>query len=435
MIRTPASRGETEADGAGGELDVVVIGGGLAGLAAACVAADHDARVVLVDRDHRGGRAATDDAGRFRFNRGAHALYRGGPGMAVLRQLGAEPSGARPPIRAARGRLGDATGPMLGFNLLGRRGRAQVIRTLAGALRWRPATLAETSAGAWLDDLDLRNDARLFLDMLVRTTTYAADPYRLSADAVTTYIRAGIWPGVVYPNDGWAQLVQRLMHAAKRRGVTVHTGRVLDVRAERSGVVVRTETGDALCARTAVVAAGTPDSCASLIEDRPPAWQGLGPPARIACVDLGLRRDPGVSVLISLDGPLYLSRHAPPAELASGDGAVVHVMRYLRPDEHLTRDAAQEELAAHARMAGIDVRAAEERRYLHEMTACSALPVPERGGMHGRPPVDTGLESLFVAGDWVGPTGHLAEAALASGAAAGAAAAVTSRARTRTTTS
>ena len=58
------------------------------------------------------------------------------------------------------------------------------------------------------------------------------------------------------------------------------------------------------------------------------------------------------------------------------------------------------------------------------MVACSALPVPENGGLRGRPVVTTGIPGVFVAGDSVGAVGHLADASLASGEAAGTAAAL-----------
>jgi hypothetical protein len=59
-------------------------------------------------------------------------------------------------------------------------------------------------------------------------------------------------------------------------------------------------------------------------------------------------------------------------------------------------------------------------RYLHRMVACGALPTPETGGLAGRATVaDTGLDGVLVAGDWVGGTGHLADAALVSGEEAG----------------
>jgi hypothetical protein len=54
------------------------------------------------------------------------------------------------------------------------------------------------------------------------------------------------------------------------------------------------------------------------------------------------------------------------------------------------------------------------------MVACGALPTPEGGGQRGRPDVtDTGCDGVLVAGDWVGPEGHLADAAIASGERAG----------------
>lgn len=72
--------------------------------------------------------------------------------------------------------------------------------------------------------------------------------------------------------------------------------------------------------------------------------------------------------------------------------------------------------------ADIEPDEAEEVRYLHRMVACAALPVAAAGGMQGRPGVDTGIDGVLVAGDWVGPVGHIADAALASGEAAGRAA-------------
>jgi thioredoxin reductase len=57
------------------------------------------------------------------------------------------------------------------------------------------------------------------------------------------------------------------------------------------------------------------------------------------------------------------------------------------------------------------------------MTAISALPTPETGGIPGRTPVVVAdAPGLFLAGDWVGGEGLLADASCASGACAAAAA-------------
>ncbi len=60
-------------------IGVVVVGGGLAGLAAAAYAARAGTRVILFEaREELGGRARSDEDDGFTFNQGAHALYRGG---------------------------------------------------------------------------------------------------------------------------------------------------------------------------------------------------------------------------------------------------------------------------------------------------------------------------------------------------------------------
>ena len=69
--------------------EVVVIGGGLTGLAAATFLARAGRGVTLFDKAHEvGGRALTQAKSGFRFNLGPHALYSGGPGIRILRELG-----------------------------------------------------------------------------------------------------------------------------------------------------------------------------------------------------------------------------------------------------------------------------------------------------------------------------------------------------------
>jgi len=57
-----------------------------------------------------------------------------------------------------------------------------------------------------------------------------------------------------------------------------------------------------------------------------------------------------------------------------------------------------------------------ERRFLPRMAVVSALATAADGGLSGRPDAAV-LETpgLFLAGDWVGPDGWLADSALASG--------------------
>jgi glycine/D-amino acid oxidase-like deaminating enzyme len=406
--------------------DVVVVGGGLAGLTAAATAAAAGRSVLLLDGHPGANRAGTDQVGRFRFNRGAHALYRRGVGRAVLGRLGVSVAGKLPPLRGSRGRRGDLVdrlpvGPtsLARTRLLSARAKVRVARELASAPRWRPDRLADRTAAAWFDERGLDGDERGFVEMLARTTTYVADLDRVSADLVAGQIRLGLL-GVDYLHGGWATLLDGLTRAGATRGVQRVPGAARAVVPDGGRVRVTLDGGRVVLARAVVVAAGTPDACATVLPADPPAWDALGPPVQVACLDLGLAAPPATRVLLGLDRPLYLTCHAPPAALAPPGAAVVQALRYLRSDEPAAAVDARAELEAHCRLAGIDPDGAERVRYLHRMVACGAMPVPASGGLTGRPDVaDTGLDGLFAAGDWIGSRGHLADAALASGEAAG----------------
>jgi phytoene dehydrogenase-like protein len=416
--------------------DVVVVGGGLAGLAAAATAAKADATrsVVLLDVQGGGGHAATDEVGRYRFNRGAHALYRGGPAHAVLRDLGVRVSGANPPLKGARARLGDRTGLLpLGAltlartDLLGGGDKVRLGKLLAGFSRLRAERLSGVTIADWLDDRGLDGTARGFAELLVRLTTYNADHDVISADVVIGQIQAALGKGVEYLHSGWGTMVDGLQAAARDNGARLVTGaRVTAVVPE--GRSVRIELGDdALHARRVVLAAGTPEATAGLLPDAgamPAAWQRLGPPAMTSCLDLGLRVTPEVQFLLGIDHPIYMICHAPAAAgLAPRGGATVQLLRYLAAGDDPSPAEGRAGFAEHAALAGIDVGRAEESRYLHRMAAVSAQPTPASGGLRGRPAADSaGLDNVLVAGDWVGPEGYLADASLASGAAAGRAA-------------
>jgi glycine/D-amino acid oxidase-like deaminating enzyme len=420
------------------QYDVVVAGGGLAGLTAAATAAGAGRSVLLVDTAAAGGRAATDQVGRFRFNRGAHALYRGGVGRPVLDRLGVQVRGVTPPLKDAQGRLGDKVGllpngpvSLARTSLLDGRSKFAVGRLLAGVRRWKPAALADRTAAQWFDELGVEGDARHVVAMVARLTSYVADFEVASADLVARQVQLALGEGVEYVHGGWASLTAALRASSEQRGVRAETGvpvrRVVPVEGGGAEVALGGAGADVgervVAARQVVLAAGPPAASASLLPSLPAEWSAIGPPVRIACLDVGLATVPEATVLLGLDRALYLIRHAPPAELAPAGGSVFHGMWYLRTDEDPSPAEAKAFLSEHFRVAGIEPDDAEEQRYLHRMVACGALPTPAQGGMAGRVDVtDTGHDGVLVAGDWVGPEGHLADAALASGERAGRAA-------------
>jgi phytoene dehydrogenase-like protein len=134
--------------------DVIVIGGGLAGLTAGATAARTGRRVLVLEAHQPGGRARTVERDGFVLNMGGHALYAGGPGVGVLRQLGIVPQGAPPPLARYRAVAGGRdhvlptdVASLLHTGALGRRSKLQLAKLLALLPRLKPDRYAHTSVG------------------------------------------------------------------------------------------------------------------------------------------------------------------------------------------------------------------------------------------------------------------------------------------------
>lgn len=415
--------------------DVVVVGAGLAGLAAAATAAADlhpPGRVLCLDPRAPGGRAATLDRGGFAFNQGPRALYLGGAGAGVLGRLGVAAPGDEPPLQGAQGlfagrlhRIPLGPEPLTGSTFLGPESQGRVGRLLAsleGRLDHRRGALQVQSVDQWLEDEGLSGAGADLVRALVRLSSYAADTDRYSADAaVHQLVEAS--RGVRYVDGGWSTLVRGLVAVATSRGAEMQRARVDAVEPDGDAAVVHT--GERSIAATRVIlAAGSPAACSALLPERPRAWTGLGPEPAAACLTLGLRRPPAVGVVVGVDRPLYCIRHAPPARLAPPGAAVLHTMRYLRSGERLAPAAVRAELEDLAALAGVGPGDVVVDQYLHRMPVAGPLPTPETGGLDGRPGVASArLRPVLVAGDWVGPA-LLSDAALSSGEAAGRQAAV-----------
>jgi phytoene dehydrogenase-like protein len=382
---------------------VVVIGAGLAGLTAAATAARAGKPVVVVEAHTAGGRARTDERGGYRFNQGPHALGRGGEAWRVLRDLGVPHRGHRPPLRGARvvrdGRLARPPGGTMGLLV------ARLLTT--SAAKW-----VGRSAEDWVESLgsrELSDVAR----MLVRVTTYVTDLGGTPADFAISRIKSAR-RGVSYLDEGFASLVEGLSSAASAAGTSMRAHQAaIGISAVSGGWEVALAGDEVLPAAAVVVAAGGPAAARTLLPFDP-GWPQLGPPVTAACLDLGLR-GPHPSVVIGLDQPLYLACHCPPGDLAPAGGSVVHVMRYGARDPAL--DGA--ELHRFANLAGITDDQIVEERFLAVHVVTHVLPGP-KDGLAGRPGVAVpGSPGLYLAGDWVGPSGWLSDAAMASGQRAG----------------
>lgn len=403
------------------QTDAVVVGGGLGGLAAAQLLRRSGVAAVVLDPQPLGGRARTDERAGFLFNRGPHALYLAGEAAKVLATLGVHPQGGTP--TDYHGMIGDKTGvlpagaaSLARTSLLGLKGKFAVGKLLGGLSKIRTEGLNDLTFAGWLDRQGLPADARQLVEAVARVSTYANDPESASADLIVSQIQLATAGGVRYVNDGWQSIVDALSTGLDVRRLTA-----LAMHSESGGITVETAEGATVIAKCAVVAAGTPDAIAKILGRAPFV---VGPPTEAACLDLGTSVPSQPGLLLGIDRPLYLSNHCPPARLAPSGRSLVHVARYLAPGDTTEPAEQKAELVALAARAGLNETNILEQRYLHRMTVVGSLATAALGGLRGRPAIsDSGLKGVFIAGDWVGPRGHLADASLASACDAAAAAA------------
>ncbi|HMY71486.1 MAG TPA: NAD(P)/FAD-dependent oxidoreductase, partial [Blastocatellia bacterium] len=117
------------------------------------------------------------------------------------------------------------------------------------------------------------------------------------------------------------------------------------------------------------------------------------------------------------DRPLYLSVHSAAAKLAPAGKAVIHAAMYMESGTNADPKAVQHELEELMDLVQPGWQSLViERRFLPALTVSHALSAAAQGGNAGRPgPEVPGIEGLYVAGDWVGAEGLLADAAVAGG--------------------
>jgi phytoene dehydrogenase-like protein len=412
--------------------DAIIIGGGVAGLTAATFIARQGKRVRLFEQAHAlGGRARTKTQDGFHFNIGPHALYRGGRGIEILRELGVTPSGRVPAVSGAfaikdnkKHTFPSGITSLLTTSLFGLAAKLEAMRWLASLAKLDTEAVMRVSLREWLDRHITHREVQDFLIAAMRIATYTNAPDLMSAGAAIRQLQLAFSKGVLYLDGGWQTIVDGLLDAALEAGVEIETGaKVERVERQAGGAVggVRTADGQVIYATNIVIAA-SPTIAASLVERSEPSqlarWADELIPVRAACLDLALNRLPKPKALYAfgIDRPLYLSVHSASARLAPEGGALIHVAKYLAPDDHTSPAQVEGELENLLDLVQTGWRASvAHRRFLPAMTVMNALATSHQGGTEGRPgPQVDDVPGLFVVGDWVGAEGMLVDASLAS---------------------
>ena len=439
--------------------NVVVVGGGLAGLAASVYLA-RGGRTVTVFEKRRdlGGRAITSLRQGFRFNLGAHALYRTGAASHVYRELGIPADGALAKARGVAIHGGeDFTFPgnfwsILTTSLLSAGAKLEVVGLLWKLRRIDPTPFAQMTLRQWLDENIADARLREVMEAFFRLFTYADHADSQSAAFALAQAKVAL-RGAKYVHEGWQKLVDRMRNVAVTAGVNfVSSSRIVGLQ-HANGEVKSVELGglefgpdkmdtkalampemkpeDVEGARipaSTVILAVDPTTAAELIDDPNISrdWTSFRP-VTAACLDVALRSlpNPKKTFALGIDKPLYLSVHSAFAHVAPKGGALIHTAKYLKQG----RGTLDDDSSARRTVTSEDERELEDlldrvqpgwrevlvhRRFLPAMTVANALPEPGKP----RPSHITPIRGLYLAGDWIGSEGLLSDASLASARAA-----------------
>jgi phytoene dehydrogenase-like protein len=409
---------------------VAVIGGGLGGLVAAIYAAGLGSRVTVLEKSQfLGGRARTDERDGFYTNLGPHALYRGGPGMRILRELGIHPAGGTPRSSGQYAVRGGAkhTFPsgmfsMLITGLFDLPAKFEAARLLASFGRISGSQVMGLTCQEWVEQEITHPGVREFILAVFRLATYANAPDLFSAGVAIEQLKLAVRENVLYIDEGWQSMIDSLAAEADHAGVMIRKGaRCVAVERDGTGLVsaVRLDTGESIAAERVIVAA-TPQAALDLVEGGS-SWLKRNVeaaiPVKAACLDVALSTlpRPNATFALGIDAPLYFSVHSASARLAPDGEAMIHLGKYLAPGDSGSRKA---EAELETLLDLIQPGWRNEvvfKRFLPELTVYNAIPMASSGGLAGRPgPEVPDVPGLFIAGDWVGNEGLLADATLAS---------------------
>ena len=412
----------------------MIVGGGLAGLTAANFLAQAGREVMLFEKSHAlGGRAVTTSKNGIHFNLGPHALYRAGQAYRILRELGVEFSGAYPKaggsLAIAGGRkhaLPSGALTLLTTSLFGISAKLEAGRLLTALPKVDAQTISHLTVREWLDREFRHPDVRRLVQAFFRLGSYANDPERQSAGAALAQFQMALKEAVVYLDGGWQTLVEGLRAKAEAAGVKiVSKARVARIeRGQQTKRVIGVRLADgAMHAASSVIVSASPQETCELVESGEKTvlgeWARKAIPVKAAALDIALEHlpQPQTTFALGIDRPLYLSVHSAAAKLAPAGNAVIHVAMYLESGNAVDPKAIQQELEELLDLVQPGwQKLVIERRFLSSMTVTHGLTTAEQGGVSGRPgPEVPGIEGLYIAGDWVGAEGLLADASVASG--------------------
>jgi len=402
--------------------DCVVVGAGIAGLTAATFLARSGKEVLLLEKGRMlGGRAMTTVKDRVYINLGPHAFYKKGKSIKILSELGITLQGG---TAAKSGMVVYKNQTMvlptdllklLTSRLFNWKGKLVLLRFFINLKRLVMCVNGDITLSQWLDQHVKDEHAKRFLLMLVRLSSYHNDPDFISARASFKQLLLG---KAIYVHYGWQSIINALKEQALIAGVTIKTkSSVQKIEGNHPRFVVSLK-GDQTMLTKTILSTANPKETAYMFHEHEESQQldflHQLIPIRAACMDVVLTQlpKPNNSFVLGMDEPLYFSNHSVVAKLSRNDEtSVVHVLKYLSSSDKQDNEQLKHELEMFmSRIQPGWEDFVAMKRFLPSMTVShfskNVKEIPKTFVPH--------IPGLFLAGDWVGTEGLLADRSLIS---------------------
>lgn len=228
--------------------DVIVTGGGLAGLSAAAYLALNGKKVALLERGKLGGRAVSLPIKGFNFNFGAHAIY--GRDTSVLQKFEKElhldidwkdfnPYKARYASGEELSHVPSNVRGLFKTKILSSPGKVvfawEVFKTMLSIDSGEP----HISIGKWLDKQNIGEDVKKMMLTLASSNFFTNQPEQIPSEVFFEYYKRIFTTNkpVAYIGGGWQSLINEFVRVIKSNGGEIfEKTKVQEVRTEKDKV-------------------------------------------------------------------------------------------------------------------------------------------------------------------------------------------------------